>query len=78
MTKGENLFACAAAGIISGNLAVSGLGIKISSIIISASGGVAIVALLLTMLTAIVLGMGLPTTAAYLILATVVAPSLAE
>lgn len=70
--------ACAAAGIISGNLAVSGLGIKISSIIISASGGIAIVALVLTMFTAIVLGMGLPTTAAYLILATVVAPSLAE
>ena len=70
--------ACAAAGIISGNLAVSGLGIKISSLIISASGGVALVALVLTMLTAIILGMGLPTTAAYLILATVVAPSLAE
>jgi TRAP transporter 4TM/12TM fusion protein len=70
--------ACAAAGIISGNLAVSGLGIKISSLIISASGGVAIVALVLTMLTAIILGMGLPTTAAYLILATVVAPSLSE
>lgn len=70
--------ACAAAGIISGNLAVSGLGIKISSMIIAASGGVAIIALVLTMLTAIILGMGLPTTAAYLILATVVAPSLAE
>jgi TRAP transporter 4TM/12TM fusion protein len=70
--------ACAAAGIISGNLAVSGLGIKISGIIISASGGIAIVALVLTMFTAIILGMGLPTTAAYLILATVVAPSLAE
>lgn len=70
--------ACAAAGIISGSLAVSGLGIKISSIIISASGGIAIVALVLTMFTAIILGMGLPTTAAYLILATVVAPSLAE
>lgn len=70
--------ACAAAGIISGNLAVSGLGIKISSIIISTSGGVVIIALVLTMLTAIILGMGLPTTAAYLILATVVAPSLAE
>lgn len=70
--------ACAAAGIISGNLAVSGLGIKISSVIIATSAGIPIVALLLTMLTAIVLGMGLPTTAAYLILATVVAPSLAE
>lgn len=70
--------ACAAAGIISGNLAVSGLGIKISSIIISASAGIPIVALILTMFTAIILGMGLPTTAAYLILATVVAPSLAD
>ena len=70
--------ACAAAGIISGNLAVSGLGIKISSIIISASAGIPIVALVLTMFAAIILGMGLPTTAAYLILATVVAPSLAE
>ncbi|MGI9271238.1 MAG: TRAP transporter permease [Woeseiaceae bacterium] len=70
--------ACAAAGIISGSLAVSGLGIKISGIIISASGGIAIIALILTMVTAIILGMGLPTTAAYLILATVVAPSLAE
>lgn len=70
--------ACAAAGIISGNLAVSGLGIKISTIIISASGGIPIVALVFTMFTAIILGMGLPTTAAYLILATVVAPSLAE
>ena len=70
--------ACAAAGIISGSLGVSGLGIKISSIIVTASGGVAVVALVLTMCVAIVLGMGLPTTAAYLILATVVAPSLAE
>ena len=70
--------ACAAAGIISGSLAVSGLGIKISGIIISTAGGVAFVAMVLTMLVAIVLGMGLPTTAAYLILATVVAPSLAE
>ena len=70
--------ACAAAGIISGNLAVSGLGIKISTLIISSSGGIPIVALVFTMFTAIILGMGLPTTAAYLILATVVAPSLAD
>ena len=70
--------ACAAAGIISGNLAVSGLGIKISTLIVSASAGIPIIALVLTMITAIILGMGLPTTAAYLILATVVAPSLAD
>jgi len=70
--------ACAAAGIIAGTLGFTGLGSKISGLIITASGGITFVALLLTMLTAIVLGMGLPTTAAYLILATVVAPALAK
>jgi TRAP-type uncharacterized transport system fused permease subunit len=57
---------------------MTGLGSKLSASIISLSGGVPIIALLLTMLTAIILGMGLPTTAAYLILATVVAPALAD
>jgi TRAP transporter 4TM/12TM fusion protein len=70
--------ACAAAGIIAGTLGITGLGSKISGLIVSASGGIAVLALLLTMMTAIVLGMGLPTTAAYLILATVVAPALSE
>ncbi len=70
--------ACAAAGIIAGTLGITGLGSKISGLIISASGGIAIIALLLTMATAIILGMGLPTTAAYLILATVVAPALSK
>lgn len=70
--------ACAAAGIISGILSVTGLGSKLSIFIISMSGGVPVVGLFLTMVAAIILGMGLPTTAAYLILATVVAPALAE
>ena len=70
--------ACAAAGIIAGTLGISGLGAKISALIIEISGGIPFIALLLTMVTAIILGMGLPTTAAYLILATVVAPSLVE
>ncbi len=70
--------ACAAAGIIAGTLGVTGLGSKISGLIITASGGITFFALLFTMLTAIILGMGLPTTAAYLILATVVAPALAK
>ncbi len=70
--------ACAAAGIIAGTLGITGLGSKISGLIITASGGITFVALLLTMLVAIILGMGLPTTAAYLILATVVAPALAK
>lgn len=70
--------ACAAAGIIAGTLGITGLGSKISGLIIYASGGYLLAALVLTMLTAIVLGMGLPTTAAYLVLATVVAPALAN
>lgn len=68
--------ACAAAGIIAGILAMSGLGAKLSGFIEVLSGGIPLVALALTAITAIILGMGLPTTAAYLILATVIAPAL--
>ena len=70
--------ACAAAGIISAVLSATGLGSKLSGFIISMSGGVPLIGLVLTMIAAIILGMGLPTTAAYLILATVVAPALAD
>lgn len=68
--------ACAAAGIIAGILGVTGLGSKIALLIDAASNGYLFLALFFTMITSIVLGMGLPTTAAYLILATVVAPAL--
>jgi TRAP transporter 4TM/12TM fusion protein len=68
--------ACAAAGIIAGVLSVTGLGSKLSSMIIGLSMGIPFLALLFTAIVAIILGMGLPTTAAYLILATVVAPAL--
>lgn len=70
--------ACAAAGIVAGVLSMTGLGSKISNLIIVLADGQAFVALLLTAVLAIILGMGLPTTAAYLILATVVAPPLVE
>ncbi|TXT44315.1 MAG: TRAP transporter [Spirochaetes bacterium] len=70
--------ACAAAGIISGVLSVTGLGSKISGMIVALSMGKQFLALLYTAIVAIILGMGLPTTAAYLILATVVTPALAE
>jgi TRAP transporter 4TM/12TM fusion protein len=70
--------ACAAAGIIAGVLGVTGLGSKIATLIDVASGGYLLLALFFTMVTSIVLGMGLPTTAAYLILATVVAPALVK
>lgn len=70
--------ACAGAGLIAGILAMTGLGSKISGLIIDVSAGVPLIALILTMFVSIILGMGLPTTAAYLILATVVAPALVE
>jgi len=70
--------ACAAAGIISGILSITGLGSKLSAFIISFSVGIPLLGLVLTMIVAIILGMGLPTTASYLILATVVAPALAD
>ena len=70
--------ACAAAGIIAGTLGITGLGSKIALLIETASNGWLFLALVFTMITSIVLGMGLPTTAAYLILATVVAPALVK
>jgi TRAP-type uncharacterized transport system fused permease subunit len=70
--------ACAASGIIVGILSITGLGSKLSTLIITASNGSLIIALILTMLTSIVLGMGLPTTAAYLVLASVVVPALVK
>ena len=68
--------ACASAGIIAGILSMTGLGSKFSSLIIHMSYGIPLIALILTMIASIILGMGLPTTAAYLVLATVVAPAL--
>lgn len=70
--------ACAAAGIIAGVLGLTGLGSKIAVLIDLGSGGSLMIALVLTMIVSIILGMGLPTTAAYLILATVVAPALVK
>jgi len=69
---------CAAAGIIVGVLTQTGLGMKFAMIIISYSGGSLILALIFTMLIAITLGMGMPTTAAYAISASVLAPALIQ
>jgi TRAP transporter 4TM/12TM fusion protein len=69
---------CAAAGIIVGILTQTGLGQKFAMIIFSYSGGNLYLALVFTMLIAIVLGMGMPTTAAYAICASVLAPALIQ
>lgn len=70
--------ACGVAGIISGSITVTGLASKLLSAIVNLSGGHMIIALVLTMLCCIVLGMGVPTTANYCIMAATCAPILMD
>ncbi len=68
--------ACSVAGIIACVITTTGIGTKLISAIVNMSGGHMIVAMFLTMLTCIILGMGVPTTANYVIMATTCAPIL--
>ena len=68
--------ACGVAGIISGSITMTGLANDLINGIISVANGKLIIALLLTMLCCIVLGMGVPTTANYCIMAATCAPIL--
>ena len=70
--------ACAAAGIVVGVASLTGIGLRMSELIITLSQGNLLGALLLTALGSIVLGMGLPTTAAYVVLAALGAPALVQ
>jgi TRAP transporter 4TM/12TM fusion protein len=70
--------ACASAGIVVGVASLTGIGLRMSELIVTLSGGHLLVALLLTGLGSIVLGMGLPTTAAYVVLAALGAPALVQ
>ncbi|KIN70482.1 TRAP transporter subunit DctM [Sulfitobacter noctilucae] len=66
------------ASIIIGVLGITGLGVKLTSVILSGSGGMLWPALLLTALACLLLGMEVPTTAAYVICVSVVGPALIE
>ena len=68
--------ACAMAGMVAGCITVTGLASKLITAIVSVSGGHMMIALVLTMLCCIVLGMGVPTTANYCIMAATCAPIL--
>lgn len=68
--------ACAMAGIVAGCITSTGLASKLITAIVAVSGGRAFIALFLTMLCCIVLGMGVPTTANYCIMASTCAPIL--
>ena len=67
---------CGAIGIVVATIIMSGLGIKIPAVIESVSGGNLTIALILTMFAAVILGLGMPTTAAYILVAFTVAPFL--
>ena len=68
--------ACGMAGIISGCVATTGLGSLLIAWIVPLAGSSTLLALFLTMLCCIVLGMGVPTTANYVIMSTITAPIL--
>lgn len=68
--------ACAASGIVIAMLSLTGLGLKFSNFILTLGGSNLVLCLVFSMLVSIILGMGLPTTAAYIITATTIAPSL--
>ena len=70
--------ACGVVGIIIGIVMGSGLGFRMSSVLIQVSNGHLGILLVLTMVVSLILGMGVPTTAAYLMLALLVVPALKQ
>lgn len=68
--------ACAVVGFIVGIVTLTGLGLTIGENILALAGGNLFFTMFLTMLLCIILGMGLPTTACYIVAATVAAPAL--
>lgn len=72
------LIACATAGIIIGVVTKTGVGLKIATALLDLSGGQLLPAMFFTMLTSLILGMGVPTTANYVITSTIAAPALIQ
>lgn len=70
--------ACAAAGIIVGMVTLTGMGLKFSSLVLDLSFGIKALAILLIGAASLVLGMGLPVTASYIVLATLAGPALLD
>lgn len=70
------LAATACAGIIIGVVTLTGLGLKLGSMLVDLAGGQLLPTLFFTMLTSLILGMGVPTTANYVITSTIAAPAI--
>lgn len=72
------LVACATAGIIIGVVTKTGVGLKLASALLELAGGKLLPAMFFTMVTSLILGMGVPTTANYVITSTIAAPALVQ
>ena len=72
----ETSSVCAAVGVIIGSIIMSGLALKLSGVLIYLSGGNVVVLLILTMIGCLIIGLGLPTVACYIMLAVMVCPAL--
>lgn len=70
--------ACACAGMIVGVVTLTGFGLRIAEIIVTVARGNLLATLFLTMIASLILGMGLPTTAKYIVLATMAVPALTK
>ncbi|GAB4173275.1 MAG: TRAP transporter permease [Thalassobaculales bacterium] len=68
--------ACACAGIVIGTIALTGLGIDFTALIVTLAQNSLLGALLLTMVAGIILGMGMPTTPAYIVMVSLLVPAL--
>lgn len=68
--------ACACAGIITGVVTKTGLGLKLGEVLVSAAHNSLLLTLIFTMITSLILGMGVPTTANYVITSTIAAPAI--
>jgi len=72
------MIACATAGIIIGVVTKTGVGLKMAGALIDLAGGRLLPAMFFTMITSLILGMGVPTTANYVITSTIAAPALIQ
>ncbi|WP_320129865.1 TRAP transporter fused permease subunit [uncultured Sphaerochaeta sp.] len=72
------LSACATSGIVVGIFSLTGLGLKFSNFIVQMGNTSLVLSLVLSMIVCAILGMGLPTTAAYIVCATAIAPALVK
>ena len=70
--------ACACAGVVIGIVSMTGIGVKFTTIVFRISGGNLFAMLVMIMIACIIMGMGLPSTAAYIIAASIGAPALIQ